>query len=60
MSNKNNKVIDLFAGAVGLSLGFESKGFGIALAIEKDTWAKDTYNHNNKNCIEADITLLSD
>lgn len=60
MRNKKYKVIDLFAGAGGLSLGFESKGFEIALAIEKDTWAKDTYNlnHNNKNCIEADITLL--
>ena len=59
---KKYKVIDLFAGAGGLSLGFESKGFEISLAIEKDAWAKDTYNlnHQNKNCIEADITSLSD
>lgn len=62
MSDKRYKVIDLFAGAGGLSLGFESKGFEIPLAIEKDTWAKDTYNlnHKNKNCIEADITTLPD
>ena len=62
MKGKTYKVIDLFAGAGGLSLGFESKGFEITLAIEKDTWAKDTYNlnHQNKNCIEADIASLSD
>ena len=54
--------IDLFAGAGGLSLGFEAKDFEIVLAVEKDTWAKNTYNlnHKNKNCIEADITTLPD
>lgn len=54
--------IDLFSGAGGLSLGFEAKGFNVLLAIEKDLWAKDTYNlnHKNKNCIEADITMLPD
>lgn len=59
---KKYKVIDLFAGAGGLSLGFESKGFEVPLAIEKDAWAKDTYNlnHVHKNCIEADITTLPD
>lgn len=56
------KVIDLFSGAGGLSFGFESIGFDIPLAIEKDTWAVDTYkaNHINKNIIEADITKLKD
>lgn len=64
MNNLKQKytLIDLFAGCGGLSLGFESKGFEILLAIEKDTWAKDTYNlnHHNKNCIEADIKSLPD
>lgn len=62
MKRNSYKVIDLFAGAGGLSLGFESKGFDIPLAIEKDAWARDTYNlnHINKNCTEADITLLPD
>ncbi len=55
-------VIDLFSGAGGLSLGFEKIGFEIKLAIEKDSWAVDTYraNHNNKNIMEADITTMED
>ena len=38
MNSKEYKyrAIDLFAGAGGLSLGFESEGFSIPLAIEKD------------------------
>lgn len=41
-----NKVIDLFCGCGGLSLGFEKAGFESAFAI--DMWQKaiDTYNHN--------------
>lgn len=42
------KIIDLFAGVGGLSLGFEMEGFESVIAI--DIWddAIKTYNHNRK------------
>jgi len=61
MKEKYN-AIDLFAGAGGLSYGFEQRGFNVSLAIEKDAWAVETYiaNHSNKNAIEADIYTLDE
>lgn len=43
------KIIDLFCGIGGLSLGFEQAGFDVVSAI--DIWADaiNTYNHNRKN-----------
>lgn len=38
--------IDLFAGAGGLSLGFEKAGFDIVYAVEKDKYAAETYKRN--------------
>ncbi|CAA6828484.1 MAG: Cytosine-specific methyltransferase [uncultured Sulfurovum sp.] len=40
------KYIDLFAGCGGLSLGFESVGFELGLAIEKSPMASETFYHN--------------
>jgi 16S rRNA G966 N2-methylase RsmD len=40
--------IDLFAGAGGLSLGFEAVGFNIAYAVEHDKSAAETYARNRK------------
>ncbi len=43
-----NKIIDLFCGCGGLSLGFEMAGFETAIAIDMWEDAVKTYNHNNK------------
>lgn len=39
------KVLDLFAGCGGLSLGFEAQGFAVT-GFEMDAKAVETYNHN--------------
>ena len=44
-----NKIIDLFCGCGGLSLGFEMAGFESVLAIDLWKDAIVTYNHNRKN-----------
>lgn len=49
------KTIDLFAGAGGLSYGFEmTNRFQIVAAVEKNKYARETYksNHGKKNKIE--------
>jgi DNA (cytosine-5)-methyltransferase 1 len=38
--------IDLFAGAGGLSLGFEQAGFDIVYMVEEDKYAAETYKRN--------------
>lgn len=54
------KMIDLFAGVGGLSLGFEQCGFEVVLANEYDQSIAQAYikNRNNPNMIVADITKL--
>ena len=43
------KVIDLFAGVGGLSLGFENCGFDVVLANEYDPSIAAAYEENHKN-----------
>jgi DNA (cytosine-5)-methyltransferase 1 len=54
------KVIDLFAGVGGLSLGFEMRGFDVVLANEYDASIAAAYtaNHKNTKMIVGDITSL--
>lgn len=54
------KVIDLFAGVGGMSLGFEKQGFDIVLANECDPSIAEAYkeNHRKTKMIVGDITTL--
>ena len=54
------KVIDLFAGVGGLSLGFEMVGFDVVLANEYDKSIAEShkFNHPNTKMILADIKDL--
>ena len=54
------KIIDLFAGVGGLSLGFEMEGFNVVVANEYDPSIAKAYikNRPNPNMIVEDITKL--
>lgn len=54
------KVIDLFAGVGGMSLGFEMAGFDVVLANEYDKDIANAYkkNHSSTKMINEDITKL--
>lgn len=53
------KTVDLFAGAGGLSYGFElTNQFVIVAAAENNVYARKTYIENHKNC--KDIIMIPD
>jgi DNA (cytosine-5)-methyltransferase 1 len=54
-------VVELFAGAGGLSLGLEQAGFETKALLEIDKWACETLkrNRSNWNVIQSDITKIS-
>lgn len=51
------KIVDLFCGAGGFSLGFEREGFESVLAIDKWNDAVLTYNHNRKDKCALNIDI---
>lgn len=56
------KVLDLFCGAGGLSLGFQNAGFEIYGGVEWDSAAMETHNENFKTNFHhcGDISEISD
>jgi DNA (cytosine-5)-methyltransferase 1 len=59
--DRRPQAIDLFAGAGGLGYGFRTSGWRVALAVERDRDAAQTYraNHPGTPVIEADVAALS-
>lgn len=51
------KIIDLFCGIGGLSLGFEQSGFEVISAVDMWEDAVVTYNHNRHNKVAQVITV---
>lgn len=49
-------IVDLYAGAGGLSLGFSQAGYKIAAAVEVDEWAAETFSSN----LHTDCLRISD
>lgn len=56
---KKYKLLDLFCGAGGLSLGFERNNFEVELAIDNALYAIKTYNNNRKKKIAKQIDIKS-
>lgn len=61
MNSEQPKVVDLFAGVGGLSLGAARAGFTIALAVERDRHASAAHKINFPHTphLETDIAKLS-
>ena len=56
---KSKKIIDLFSGIGGFSLGFEREGFESVLAIDNWKDAVETYNMNMKNPVATTRAIES-
>ncbi|ADU29396.1 DNA cytosine methyltransferase [Evansella cellulosilytica] len=54
-----SKIIDLFSGVGGFSLGFEMAGYETVLAIDFWKDAIETYNHNRENKV-AEVMSIHD
>lgn len=55
----NERILDLFCGAGGLSLGFEKTGFYVVKAIDIDPHAVNTYNYNRKEKVAEVLDVAS-
>ncbi len=61
MGNKDFTMIDLFAGAGGLTLGFRGAGFTPILGVERESAFAETYAANfGRHCIASDVERFAD
>jgi DNA (cytosine-5)-methyltransferase 1 len=62
VTDRHPLVLDLFAGAGGLSLGFEQAGFHIHTAIESDEWACETLrkNHPGTRVLKRNVSRIGE
>jgi len=62
LSGGRPRVLDLFAGAGGFSLGFRAAGFEVVGANELDEWASDTIRSNfpEETVLSGDIRKISE
>ena len=62
LSGSRPRVLDLFAGAGGFSLGFKAAGFEVVGASELDEWASDTIRSNfpDEIVLSGDIRKISE
>ncbi len=58
-SEDRPRIVDLFAGAGGLSEGFEQTGFEVAVAVDADAIAMRTYRFNHPS-VREDRVLCRD
>ncbi len=56
-ANRDKKIIDLFCGPGGLSLGFENAGFEVAFANDIDESSIETYRKNHSHIPSENIVL---
>ena len=53
------RVVDLFCGCGGLSLGFQNAGFEIVAAYDKWKAALEVYRKNFSHCIITSLAIIS-
>ena len=58
--DKKYKVIDLFCGCGGLSLGFLQAGYDVVIGVDHGEAALKTYNYNHKESIGLKADLFTD
>lgn len=58
--NKKYKVVDLFCGCGGLSLGFLEAGYDVVIGVDHDEAALKTYNFNHKDSLGLKADLFTD